>query len=191
MGVKVNATLDPQMGHYRATKNFLTWHGLQSQPVRSTSGRRRTSYRRWQFISAESVSVLCRWSVFDLPVVWLCTHCVRNDVIWQLQGSGGGASPHSAEQTHLIFSLFLFLLFLLIQFSIGCLHHSHNANHSWSLFMCWLICKVCPSSSNSQQRRNITASRVVLNLSLRTDLYFLIQNWEDMNLWIINQNPPP
>lgn len=56
--------------------------------------------------------------------------------------------------------------------SIGCLHHSHNANHSRSLFMRWLICKDCPSSSNSRQRGNGTASRVVLNLSLRTDLYF-------------------
>lgn len=56
--------------------------------------------------------------------------------------------------------------------SIGCLHHSHNANHSRCLFMRRLICKDDPSSSNSRQRGNGTASRVVLNLSLTTDLYF-------------------
>lgn len=61
--------------------------------------------------------------------------------------------------------------------SIGCLHHSHNANHSCSLFMRWLICKDCPSSSNSRQRGNGTASRVVLNLSLRNDLYFSDSLW--------------
>lgn len=82
-----------------------------------------------------------------------------------------------------------------IQFSTGRLHCSHNANHSWSLFMRWLICKDGPSSSNSQQRRNVTASRVILNLSVGEICTFFMQNeealWNDMNLRMINQNPLP
>lgn len=98
---------------------------------------------------------------------------------WGVGGLGEGTAHILHNKPISFFSVFLPpsppCFSPLIQFSIGCLHHSHNANHSRSLFMRLLICKDCPSSSNSQQRGNITGSRVVLNLSLRTDLYFLIR----------------
>lgn len=111
-----------------------------------------------------------------------------------LEGWGRGEAPILHNKPMSFFSVFFFLLFFPhIQFSIGRLHCSHNANHSWSLFMHWLICKDSPSSSNSQQRRNITASRVILNLSVQSYLHFLIQHeetlWDGMHLWIIYQNP--
>lgn len=108
---------------------------------------------------------------------------------------GGGGAPILHNKPISFFSVFFFLFFPNIQFSTGRLHCSHNANHSWSLFMHWLICKDGPSSSNSQQRRNVTASRVILNLSVGAICTFFTPNeealWNDANLRTINQNPLP